>query len=86
MQRLPSKEFTHKLVATYNKLKEAGKRFEIIYIGLDESKEDWQEYLAYMPWISLPYGDKHKDDLIKSFDVSGSQEIILILLTIYSHV
>ena len=72
MQNLPSTEVTHKLVATYNKLKEAGKKFEIIYVSLDENKEDWQEYLAYMPWISLPYGDKHIKEIINSFDISGT--------------
>ena len=72
LQNLPSKELTHKLVATYNKLKEAGKKFEIIYVSLDENMEDWQEYLAYMPWISLPYDDMRKKDIIKSFDISGT--------------
>ena len=55
----------------YNKLKEANKEFDIIYVSFDESRQDWKGYSALMPWISLQYKDACTEDLIQLFQVSG---------------
>ena len=56
---------------TYNKLKEKGKPFEVIFVSSDRDEDSWKEYLASMPWYSLPYGDSRKKPLSRKFDVSG---------------
>lgn len=57
------------LIAIYKKLKEAKKEFEIIYVCLDNDEEEWKEYFASMPWISLPYSDTRKKTLCKALEL-----------------
>ena len=59
---------------TYEKLKEDGKPFEVIFVSSDRDEESWQEYLSTMPWYSIPFGDDRKKALSRKFDVSGERE------------
>ena len=56
---------------TYDKLKAAGKNFEVIFVSSDRDEESWKEYLSSMPWFSLPHGDSRKKALSRKFEVSG---------------
>ena len=31
-----------------------------------------------MPWLSLPYGDKRKDDLMKKFEIKGVPALVVV--------
>lgn len=64
------------MVNTYNKLKEVGQKFEIIFVSGDKDEKAWQEYLATMPWIALPFGDRLVLSLAKSLGVSGENLIL----------
>ena len=67
----PCRAFTPQLVKTYNQVKEAGNKFEIIFCSSDRETESFQEYYSSMPWLALPYGDSRKKSLSRVFDVSG---------------
>ena len=67
----PFKVFTPLLIGAYNKLKEAGENFEIIFVNCDEDEEAWREQLANMPWIALPFKSTCIQQLAQSLDVSG---------------
>lgn len=56
---------------TYNKLKEAGKKFEIIFCSSDREEESFRDYYSDMPWLALPFGDGRKKSLSRVFDVDG---------------
>ena len=71
MQCGPCRTFTPLLVKTYKKLKEDGKKFEIIFCSSDREKDAYEEYYATMPWFALPFGDGRKKSLSRAFDVSG---------------
>ena len=71
MQCGPCRAFTPQLVKTYNKLKEAEKSFELIFVSSDRDEEAFGEYLATMPWWAIPFGDSRKKTLSRLFDVSG---------------
>ena len=59
---------------TYNKLKEDGKQFEVVFVSSDRDEESWEEYLSSMPWYSLPFSDNNrKKALSRKFDVSGKK-------------
>lgn len=62
---------------TYDKLKEAGKKFEIIFCSSDRDEESFKEYFESMPWLALPYGDSRKKSLSRVFDVSGNLFVLL---------
>ena len=52
---LQCKAFTPKLIKTYNKLKKAGKKFEIIFASSDKNAEEYMGYFSTMPWLSFPF-------------------------------
>lgn len=68
----PCRAFTPQLVKTYNQLKDAGKKFEIIFCSSDRDEDSFKEYFETMPWLALPYGDARKKALSRAFDVSGN--------------
>lgn len=69
----PCRSFTPQFVKTYNKLKEAGKPFEVIFVSSDRDEESMFEYLGSMPWYAVPFGDSRKKALSRMFDVSGER-------------
>lgn len=74
----PCRSFTPQFVKTYEKLKEDGKPFEVIFVSSDRDEESWQEYLSTMPWYSIPFGDDRKKALSRKFDVSGIPTLIIV--------
>jgi len=68
----PCRGFTPELVKTYNKMKEQGKDFEIIFASSDRDEVSFKEYFAEMPWLALPYSERDmKAKLSKIFNVEG---------------
>merc|ERR1712054_598115 len=68
----PCRGFTPELVKTYNKLKEQGKEFEIIFVSSDRDEASFKEYFSEMPWLALPYSERDlKGKLSKVFNVEG---------------
>ena len=51
-------EFMPQLVAWYTDMRDGdvGTKLEIVYIGDDESQEEFDECYGEMPWTALPYG------------------------------
>lgn len=50
--------FVPLLIDFYNEINENEKQLEIIYVSRDRSKEEFEEALDEMPWLSLPYEDQ----------------------------
>merc|ERR1712167_410593 len=68
----PCRGFTPELIKTYNKLKEQGKEFEIIFASSDRDVAAFEEYFGEMPWLALKYADREaKEKLSKVFGVDG---------------
>ena len=67
----PCRSFTPQLVKTYNKVKEANMKFEIVFASSDRDEAAMLEYLAEMPWLAIPFGDERKKALSRQFNVSG---------------
>merc|ERR1712054_211548 len=68
----PCRGFTPELVKTYNKMKEQGKEFEIIFASSDRDEASFKEYFGEMPWLALPYSERDaKNKLSKVFNVEG---------------
>ena len=78
LQSVPGIDFTFKLIELYQKVKQAKQEFEIIYVSFDKSVEEWQQYCAQMPWISLPYGDSRIESLQRSFNVTGKEILMYV--------
>jgi len=74
----PCRAFTPKLVEYYNKMKGLGKSFEIIFVSSDKDKASFEEYYAEMPWLSIPFGDKRKEQLSAIFKIEGIPSFVIL--------
>ncbi len=72
LQCPPCRGFTPELIKTYNKLKDAGKNFEILFASSDQGEAQFKEYWGTMPWLSLPFQDKRIEQLSARFEVEGT--------------
>ena len=64
--------FTPQLAKTYEKIKEDGKNFEIVFCSSDRDEDSMMEYLGQMPWLAIPFGDPRKKSLSRLFEVQGA--------------
>ncbi|RLE30715.1 MAG: hypothetical protein DRJ61_12370 [Acidobacteria bacterium] len=76
----PCRAFTPNLVKFYNLLKKADKPFEIVFVSSDRDKKAMYKYMKEMkmPWLALPYGDKHKASLSSTFNVRGIPKLVIL--------
>jgi thiol-disulfide isomerase/thioredoxin len=81
----PCQMFTRKLVECYKELKAAGKKFEVVFISSDSSKDEFENYYKSMvtspgdQFLALDYKQRDlKRDLSSVFDVSGIPTLILL--------
>ncbi len=54
----PCKEFTPLLIEFYKKFSKS-KNFEIIFISLDQTEDEFNKYYSEMPWYAVSFTD-HK--------------------------
>jgi len=75
----PCRGFTPELVKTYNKLKESGKKFEIVFVSSDKDENGFKEYFGEMPWLALPFEDREsKNQLSAIFEVEGIPHLTIL--------
>lgn len=74
----PCRGFTPELVKTYEKVRAAGHRFEIVFVSSDRSAADFKEYFKDMPWLAIPNGDKRKEKLSAHFEVEGIPTFVVL--------
>lgn len=75
----PCTDFTQKLKEIYNKLKEQGENFEVVLIYLDEDDEvGFNQVLAHMPWLALPFKDKKIEKLARYFEIRSIPRLVII--------
>jgi len=73
----PCRNFTPVLSKTYEKLKEEGKKFELIFVSLDREDEAFEKYHSTMPWNSIPYDDKTREELAFSYSVESIPTLLI---------
>jgi len=74
----PCRGFTPQLVKTYNTIKEAGKKFEIIFASSDHEKDAFKEYHGEMPWLAFPFGDSRINGLSELYEVEGIPMLVIV--------
>lgn len=73
----PVVQFTPLLAKIYEKLKELGKKFEIVAVSLDNYESSFDKSSANMPWLAIPHGDKC-EKLARYFGLSGLPTLVMI--------
>ena len=76
----PCRAFTPKLVDAYNQLRTEGKPFEVVLVSHDRDESSMKAYMKSheMPWLAVPFGDKHMDALKKKFGVAGIPTLVVV--------
>lgn len=72
------KTFAPLLKAFYEEVNLEEKRLEIIYVGFDKVKKDFESYTKTMPWIGLPFSDEKIPGLKEFYDVRAVPKLILL--------
>jgi len=75
----PCRSFTPQLAKLYNKCKEQGKSFEVVFASSDRSEEEFKEYYGEMPWLSLSFKERSlKSSLSEIYEVKGIPTLVLL--------
>jgi nucleoredoxin len=54
------------------------KRLEIIYVGLDKVKKDYETFVRSMPWLGLPFADDKISGLKEFYDIRAIPKLLLL--------
>jgi len=52
-----SRSFLPVLQSFYNEVNLEEKKLEIIYVGFDKNKKEYELWTKSMPWVGLPFSD-----------------------------
>ncbi len=74
----PCKGFTPLFAEMYTKWRMEGKKFEVIFISLDNDETQFNTYYEVQPWLAVPYGEERVGNMLKLFGVQGIPACILI--------
>ncbi|NXT28534.1 NXN protein, partial [Syrrhaptes paradoxus] len=68
----PCRSLTRVLVESYRKIKEAGQKFEILFVSADRSEDSFKQYFSEMPWVAVPYTDEaRRSRLNRLYGIQG---------------
>ncbi|XP_058905036.1 nucleoredoxin isoform X3 [Kogia breviceps] len=71
----PCRSLTRVLVESYRKIKEAGQKFEIIFVSADRSEDSFKQYFSEMPWLAVPYTDEaRRSRLNRLYGIQDSED------------
>ena len=67
----PCNKFTPKLDEFYTTVNNDEKEIEIIFVSLDNSKNEFKEYYNTMPWVAVPYDSNNRELISEIFEIQG---------------
>lgn len=75
----PCRAFTPQLAKTYAKLQKDGVPFEVVFVSMDRSADQFDEYFSTMPWLAVPYvDDQLRSVLTRKFKVMGIPQLVIL--------
>merc|ERR1712232_405627 len=75
----PCRGFTPVLAEKYKALKDAGKKFEIVFASSDRDEGAFKENYAEMPWLALPYSERDlKAELASEHNCRGIPYLVIL--------
>ncbi|XP_064425003.1 nucleoredoxin isoform X1 [Latimeria chalumnae] len=75
----PCRGLTRVLVESYRKIKEAGQKFEIIFVSADRSEDSFKQYFSEMPWLAVAYSDEaRRSRLNRLYGIQGIPTLIIL--------
>ncbi|XP_077268094.1 nucleoredoxin [Temnothorax americanus] len=75
----PCKAFTPQLVDTYQRIRERGHDFEVIFVSSDRSEDSYNAYTETMPWLRIPFNqEERRRKLARAFDVQAIPTLVIL--------
>ncbi|XP_014224274.1 nucleoredoxin-like [Trichogramma pretiosum] len=75
----PCKAFTPQLVETYQRIRERGHDFEVIFVSSDRSEESYKTYTETMPWLRIPFEQEdRRQRLARALDVQAIPTLVIL--------
>ncbi|XP_043471792.1 nucleoredoxin-like [Leptopilina heterotoma] len=75
----PCKAFTPQLVDTYQRIRERGHNFEVIFVSSDRSEESYNIYTGSMPWLRIPFSqEERRQKLARALDVQAIPTLVIL--------
>ena len=71
-----------RLVEFYNKMKAAGKEFELVYLPADRNEEEFEQAFEAHPWLAVPLREKRTHTRLNTMcGVDGIPKLVLVSAT-----
>jgi len=77
----PCRQFTTTLIKLYQKLKRKRRNnnsVEVVFCSLDYERKDYDEYIANMPWLCMPYQSILSKKMAKKYKAKGIPHLVVI--------
>ena len=75
----PSRLFTKTLDTFYKDVNANGKQLEVVFVTDDRESKHFESNFSKMPWLSIPYDDEHKKQILKSrFGVAEIPTLVIV--------
>ncbi|XP_001607483.1 nucleoredoxin [Nasonia vitripennis] len=75
----PCKAFTPQLIDTYQRIRERGHDFEVIFVSSDRSEESYKTYTDTMPWLRIPFAqEERRQKLARALDVQAIPTLVIL--------
>jgi len=73
----PCRQFTPILIELYEKIK-SKHNIELIFCSLDNSEEEYKEYISKMPWFCMPFDAPESKVLARKYQASGIPHLVVL--------
>ena len=73
----PCRQFTPVLADWYEEVNESGKQVEIVFVSLDQSQEQYQDYFNSMPWLSASFDPATTANIRTKISFSGIPYLVV---------
>ncbi|XP_057325491.1 nucleoredoxin-like [Microplitis mediator] len=75
----PCRAFTPQLVDTYQRIRERGHHFEVIFVSSDRSEESYNVHIESMPWLRIPFThEERRKKLAIALDVQAIPTLVIL--------
>jgi len=73
----PCRRFIPVLIELYKKIKDEH-NVELIFCSLDNSEDDYKEYISDMPWLCMPFEAPETKIMAKKYKVAGIPHLVVL--------
>ncbi|GFE54538.1 apicoplast-associated thioredoxin family Atrx1, putative [Babesia ovis] len=73
------KDFTANLARIQEAMRASGRKFQVVYVNVDQKQVDGVDHFKDMPWYALPFDDKSRvSQLCQLYDITGIPSVVLV--------